>query len=319
MGLIKKLEKLTKYGEPIVSLFMVIRDLDKYRQNIGSDRQCICRKFKREFGYCPDLDNPQTLNEKIQWLKINVHKDIQTVCADKYAVREWLIEKFGEEIKEYLIPLYFATSDWREITYDKLPDEPFIIKSNHGCHQYAIVRDKSKIDIRQLRIKCKLWLSTDPYIDSQEWQYKNIPRKIVVEKLLQTSDGKIPNDYKLEYFNGQLQFVYCSIGRESENKRNIYDPQWNPLPFSWVSKGNNQAEPKGDDIPAPASYESMKKYGDAIARLFDYVRCDFYDLEGHLYFGEITFHHGGGYNHFIPNDYDLYWGKRLTLTSYASN
>lgn len=313
MGLIKKLETLSTKGDLMLYLYLIVRDIDKYRQNIGSDRRIIRRKFKQVFGYYPDLDNPKTLNEKIQWLKLNVRRDIQTVLADKYAVRQWLIDSFGDEIKEFLIPLHFVTSDWRDITYDVLPDEPFIIKANHGCHQYAIVRDKTKVDIKELQTKCRIWLSTDPYLDSQEWQYKNIPRKIVIEKLLQTSEGEIPNDYKLQYFNGKLQFVYCSIGRESSNKRNNYDSEWNPLPFSWISRGNYQQDLRGEDIDAPQSLDLMKKYGGKIASQFDYVRCDFYDVDGHLYFGEITFHHGGGYNTFVPESWDAYWGQKLIL------
>lgn len=305
---------LLKYGDLGYGLYMLLRNAKESWVNRGGERKAIIRKYYKVFGRKPDLDNPQTMNEKIQWLKLNCRKDIQTVMADKYAVREWLVQYFGEGAKEHLIPLLYVTSDWRDIKMENLPDEPFIIKSNHGSHQYQIVYDKNKLDIKLLRQKCRMWLAVDAGKWGQEWQYRNIPRKLVVEKLLRTSDGHIPNDYKLNYFNGRLEFVYCSIGRETTNNRNMYDADWNPLYFQWNSHSKHQ-DARGEEIEPPASFALMRKYGDEIAKLFDHVRCDFYDVDGKLYFGEITFHHGGGLNRFVPEEYDAYWGEKLILHS----
>ena len=310
---------LLNYGSVGYFMYVSLRAVMEAFRNRGGDERAICRKFKKSFGYTPDLRRPKTMNEKIQWLKLYDRRDVKTVCADKYAVRQWLVDTFGDEANKHLIPLLYVTSDWHDITLDNLPDEPFIIKPNHGSHQYKIVRDKSKLDIGILRNYCRMWLATDHYKYGQEWQYRDIPRKLVVEKLLADKEGHIPNDYKLHYINGKLEFVYCSVGRETINKRNIYDAGWKPLHFSWSAKKRGTTPTRGPEVPPPPSFDDMKRYGERIAQMFDYVRCDFYDVDGQMYFGEITFHHGGGYDHFAPEKYDLEYGQRLQLTQRDSH
>lgn len=275
-----------------------------------SDEEMTSRRFKNVFGREIDLNNPTTLNEKIQWLKLHVRKDIQTVLADKYAVRQYVKDNFGEE---YLVPLLFETTDWRDIKYENIPQVPCIVKPNHGTGQYVIIRDRNQIKVDELKVKCLEWLNTDFYRITQEWQYKNIERRIIIEKLLQTKSGTIPNDYKLNYINGNLEFIYCSVGRENENKRNVYDSNWNPIYFSWVEPFKDTKNIRGEEIPAPQTLDKMKEIGDKVAKQFSYVRVDFYDVDGKLYIGEITFHHGGGFDVFVPEEYDYLYGKKLTL------
>lgn len=279
--------------------------------SLRSDKSIIKRKYRKIFGRNLDLEHPETLNEKIQWLKLYEHKDFHTTCADKYVVREWLSERFGDDC---LIPLVFHTDNWREIHAGNIREFPCIIKANHTSGDYMILRDAAKVDWKSVQRECHWWLRRNYYQTSQEWQYKNIKKRIVVEKLLQTKEGKIPNDYKLHYINGKLEFVYVSVDREGANKRNIYDRNWNPLPFSWVAKAKSaQGGIRGEEVPAPPSFDIMVKLGTEIAKLFKYVRVDFYDVDGHLYFGEITLHHGSGFDVFVPDEYDYVYGEKLIL------
>ena len=271
------------------------------------DRYFIEREYFKRLGRKLDLANPKTFNEKIQWLKLNFRKDIQTTLADKYAVRGWLAGHFG---REYLIPLLFSTSDPDEIRPENIPDVPCIIKSTHDCGKWFICRDKGAVDWKRLRRLCRLWLFRNYYYVSHEWHYKNIPPRIIVEKLLLNREGKIPNDYKLEFFNGRLGFVYCSIDREGGNYRNMYDPDWKPMYFSWGSHPE-----RGPEIEPPASFGKMLSIGSQIARMFKHVRVDFYDVDGKLYYGEVTFHHGNGFNRFSPDSYDYYFGDMLDLNA----
>lgn len=275
-----------------------------------SDEEATAVRFKKTFGRDIDFNHPVTLNEKIQWLKLHFRKDIQTTMADKYGVREYIRTHFGEE---YLVPLLFQTTDWRNITPENIPDVPCIVKPNHGTGRYEIIKDKSKVDVEELKVKCLEWLNLDFYKITREWPYKNIKRRIIIEKLLQTKEGTIPNDYKLHYINGKLEFVYCSIGRENENKRNIYDADWNPLYFSWVEPYKDVTDIRGKEIAPPPTFPKMKEIAEQIARDFPYVRVDFYDVDGKLYIGEITFYHGGGFDVFVPSEYDEYYGKKLIL------
>lgn len=270
----------------------------------------ITKKFESIFGYTPNLINPKTLNEKIQWLKLNDHKDFYSVCADKYAVRQYISSKFGED---FLIPLYYHTDNWEEINSININKFPCIVKANHSSKDYVIIRNANDINWKELQYKCRWWLHRDYYAESGEWQYKNIKRQIVVEKLLTTGDGKIPNDYKLHYMNGELKFVYVSVDREGSNARNIYDENWAPLYFQWDGTDKNAKNRRGNEIPAPKTFELMKEYGKIIAKDFKYVRIDYYDVDGKLYFGEITLYHGGGFDVFIPDSYDAYWGNILKI------
>ena len=276
---------------------------------LRSNRKILSKRYQYVFGRKIDLKNPHTLNEKIQWLKLYDHKDLYTVCADKYAVRKYLSDMFGEE---YLIPLLLHTSNPNEINLNNITTFPCIIKANHTSGDYVILRKPQNVNWKELQFMCRFWLSKNYYLESQEWQYKNIKRQIVVEKLLQTKEGKIPNDYKLHYINGTLMFVYVSIDREGVNKRNIYDAEWKPLPFSWVSRETTE-NVKGKDICQPSTFEKMKEIGGVIAKNFKYVRVDFYDVDGHLYFGEITLHHGSGFDIFSPDEYDFIYGDLLKL------
>ena len=268
------------------------------------------RKFRQTFGRPIDLKNPKTLNEKIQWLKLNERKEYHTRCADKLAVRE-IWKQYG---KEGLIPLLYQTDDWRKMSREKLPDIPCVIKCNTGSGCYKIVRDKKKLNDKKLQKECRRWLVLGKYFYAwtQEWQYKNVKPCILVEQLLLDHSEHIPNDYKLHYINGELQFVYCSIDREGQNYRSIYSPKWERIDMEWVNKRKHKGF-GGKDIPCPETFPRMQEIGQKIAQDFKYVRVDFYDVDGKLYYGEITLHHGSGYDTFEPEWYDTYYGSKLKL------
>ena len=279
----------------------------KARALLLGDKHIIEHLYLQRFGRKPDLAHPKTFTEKIQWLKLYDRRTIHTTLADKYAVREWLAKHFGEE---YLIPLLFTTTDYREIKPENIPDVPCIIKSNHASGTWYICRDKKLVDWTALRRMCINWLSMNYYYISQEWQYKNIPPRIIVEKLLLTREGTIPNDYKLHFFNGRLGFVYCSLDREGGNYRNMYSPDWEPMYFT-----QGKHTDRGPEVEPPASFGKMLDIGSQIARLFRYVRVDFYDVDGKLYYGEITLHHGSGFDKFSPESYDYYFGDMIDLNA----
>ena len=273
-----------------------------------SDRTNIENAWEERRGKKIDLDNPKTLNEKIQWLKLNDRKDIYTVWADKYACRDFIKHHFGSE---YLVPLLFVTSNPKEINTKNIKDYPCVVKPNNSSGRYEFIRDPNKVRWGLLRYKCKQWLKVDYYQLSQEWQYKNIERKIVVEKMLLDKKGHIPNDYKLHFIEGKLAFVYCSIDREGANYRQIYSPEWELLDFTWDGSGLPLSDKRL--IEKPSSFGKMLEIGNVIAKDMHYVRVDFYDVDGKLFCGEITLHHGGGVDKFVPEKYDLQYGDLVKL------
>lgn len=273
--------------------------------------QITRRRFRRAFGKELDLTNPQTLNEKIQWLKLNEYHDYYPICADKYVMKQWVADLLGTD--EYNVPVLFHTSDWRDISEKTVTQFPCIVKPNHSSHDFIILRSAEDVNWQQLRRRCRYWLHRDYFAESQELQYRDIPRQIVVEKLLVAKDGKIPNDYKLNYMNGRLEFVYVSYDREGLNARCVFDADWKVLPFYWGNSNQKEYVPCPVEIPEPKSLPKMKEIGEKIAKYFKYVRVDFYDVDGKLYIGEITLHHGGGCDRFRPDEYDKIYGENLDL------
>lgn len=309
MGIKDKIVGAVKNSVPLYTLYYTLHyTIPAKLGGRARDIRMIKKRYKRTFGRPLDLNDPQTLNEKIQWLKLNERNDFQTLCADKYRAREYL-KTFGEDS---LIPLLYHTDDWKTINFDTIPDVPCIIKGNSGSGNYIIVRNKDEIDIEKLRLTCHRWMVQNYYYTSNEWQYKNIKPCIIIEQLLLDKNGHIPNDYKLHYINGELQFVYCSIDREGENYRSIYTPAWERMDIEWVAPREHKGL-KGADIPCPKTFPRMREIGDEIAKRFKYVRVDFYDVDGRLYYGEITLHHGSGFDTFVPEKYDKIYGEKLKL------
>ena len=279
-------------------------------QKIFGDERITKRKFKKEFGYELDLDSPKTLNEKMMWLKLHDHRDFCTMCADKYRVREYIKDTFGDQ---YLVPLLYMTEKISDIVPENMPAAPCVVKSNTGSGGVELVHRWDNVNFGKLRTDIKKWLYLNRYYCTQEWQYKDIKPCIIIEEMLRTKEGKIPGDYKLHYLNGRLAFIYCCYDREGDTKRGMYDEKWNRLPFQWISNVNYKTGLKEGAIPKPESLSEMIRMGDEVAKNFKYVRVDFYDVDGKPYFGEITLYHGAGFNHFHPNEYDLKYGEMLRI------
>ena len=278
------------------------------------DKIFIKRYYKKFFGVYPDLNNPKTLNEKMQWLKLHDRTPLHTICADKYRSREYIKEKVG---KEYLVPLVFETKNIKNINIDNLPDYPIAIKTNHDCSGAQIIRDKTKVNYRNLQRKLKILLKDNWYYQTKEWPYKNIKPRIIVEKLLICKNGKIPNDYKFHCFNGKAKVVYVSIDREGKNKRNIYSIDWKPLMFTWAWKNKDTTNIRGNEIPRPDNYEHMIEIAEKLSEAFKYVRIDLYNVDGKIYCGEITFYHGGGIFIISPKEWDRKLGDMLDLKRHS--
>lgn len=278
---------------------------DIYRYRILSEEAFIKQTFKYRFGYALDLKNPKTLNEKIQWLKLNDRTSLQALCADKYAVRGYIKDKIGAE---YLIPLVYQTQNPVEIVPENIPDFPCIIKANHTSGGAIIVKTKDEVDWKKTRKELAKLLKKNFYYRGREWQYRKIEPRILVEKLLLDENLAIPMDYKLHCFNGKLVFIQVDIDRHTNHKRNIYNTDWNLLDCCW--KYSNETK---RDIKKPALFEAMRSLAEAIAQDFCYVRVDLYQVGNKIYFGELTFHSESGFALFIPPEWDRRLGEQLTL------
>lgn len=297
--------KVTKssYGSLKDHLFYLKKKISAL---VLSDEKATKLKFKKIFGYKLDFNNVQTLNEKLQYIKIFMQRPEYEVFADKIKVQDYIKERLGDK---YLIPILATYNDYHDIEQDKLPATPFILKTNHDCTGGIVVRDLNSLDFEWIIKFCKTNLSRNHYYYSREPHYKNINRKILIEKLLLDKDGKIPNDYKVNCINGKAEFIYCAIDREGSNYRRIYDRDWQFMPFSW----GDETKLSGPDIARPSNLDEMLMVAEVLSNGFPYLRIDFYSFDQQLYIGEITILHGAGFDVISPKSMDEYYGRLMDL------
>ena len=258
-------------------------------------------------GIWMNWKHPKRFNEKLQWLKVYNRKPEYTIMADKVKAKEWVAERIGEE---YIIPTLGVWDDPDDIDFDALPNQ-FVLKCNHNSGVgLCICKDKSKLDIAAVKSELHKGLKQDYYMVGREWPYKDIPRKILAEKYMEDKNSKEGlNDYKLLCFDGK---VYCSFvcsDRYSEEglKVTFYDKDWKKLPFErhYPSAKN--------DIKMPVQYHNMVKLAERLSKNIPFVRTDFYEINGSLYFGEMTFYPGSGLEEFTPEKWDEKLGELIVL------
>ena len=305
---LKRIYRETDWGQR--ALFPLVRARDGLRDGWRPDRDVIARKFARTFGHPLDWENPRTLNEKLNWMKLNFRDPLQKIAADKLAVRAHVAAKVGGG---YLIPLIRACGRADDLRFADLPGA-FVLKVNHGSGQNWIVRDKTREDERQIIRVFRQWLRTSHYLASREWPYKNIRPRIVAEELLRDESGGIPPDFKFHCFAGKVATIQVDLDRETAHRRNFYDRDWALQPFIWTEwEGETPSWPNGRAVPRPAQLPAMIQLAETLAADFPYVRIDLFCCPNRVYFGEVTFYHGGGFERFAPAEYDRHFGDLLRL------
>lgn len=265
-------------------------------------------KFKKRLN----LKDPQTLDEKIQYLKFHDYykNPLVTQCADKYAVRDYVKQCGCEEI---LNELYYVWDSVDEIEWDKLPSQ-FVIKWNFGCGHNLICFDKSKLDIEDAKRKLKEWYKTHDtfYLAYSEMQYKGIPPKLICEKLIETGDGGLPVDYKFYCFDGRAECVLVCCDRDEEGndaKYYFFDRNWELKRYNKLGK----EAPEGFTLPKPQNIEMLFDYAEKLTKVFPFVRADFYLENGKCYFGELTFTPMAGFDTNRLPETQLLFGEMVKI------
>lgn len=266
-------------------------------------KQYLEKKFYKRLGYTLNFnEKPKTFNQKIQFRKVFDKNPLYALCSDKYRVREYVKEKIGEE---YLIPLHLVTDKLIEEHWEKLPNQ-CVIKANHNSGPVQIILDKAKADKYKIINEINRQLKEKYGLISMESYYDDIKPMVTVEKFI-GENGKIPEDYKFQCFknNGDFKiFIQVDEGRYGRHCRNIYDEQWNLLDMKHESK-----YPHIDKFEKPKKFEEMKKIVKKLSEDFEYVRVDLFAVEEKIYFGELTFAHGSGFEDLNPLKWDEKWGS----------
>ncbi len=280
--------------------FLVLAGKGKYDKM--PDEQYLKKFFKAKTGCELNLENPKSFSEKLQWLKLHDRKDIYTVMADKYLMKEFVTERIGEG---HVVPLLGVYDSPDEIDFSKLPNQ-FVLKCNHnsGLGMY-ICKDKSKLskrDVKRIKKNLAKGLAQDYYLHCREWPYKNIKRKIIAEEFLKETTH--PNldcliDYKWFCFDGEPKIMYIGTDASAHPACDWFDMDFNFLDV-------HDKDPNSAVRPSkPADFEEMKKYARILAQGTKFLRVDFYVVNGNVYVGELTFFHNGGTTGIKPEKMDL--------------
>ena len=271
------------------------------------DKLYLKIKYRVKFGRKLNLENPQTFNEKLQWLKLYNRKPEYTVMVDKYLARDYIAKTIG---KEYLIPLLGVWDSPDEIDFDTLPNQ-FVLKCNHNSGTgMCICKDKSKLNIDKVKAELAKGLAENYYLAHREWPYKNVPRKIIAEKYMkeEANNGEeCLTDYKWFCFNGQPKLVYISKDNATVPCTDFFDMDFNHVNMRMKDRNSDVLPEK------PVAFDKMKEFATILSQGVPHLRVDFYYINGQIYVGELTFFHNSGFSKIHPEEWDYKLGEWIEL------
>lgn len=302
--------KYTIYIEKIIKAFKnpklgILYFLSSKISRILPDSIYLKMKYRIIMNRKLNLKNSVTFNEKLQWLKLYDRKKEYINMVDKYKVRKYISSIIGDE---YLISLLGVYESFDDINFDKLPNQ-FVLKPNHTSGDVFICKDKTKINFEELRKKVTKWLKRNYYWLHREWPYKCIERKIICEQYLEDKSDVDLKDYKFMCFNGKAKCMFVCLNRHQSNGLNVdfYDMDFHKMPFE------RHYHNSGTIIEKPKNWHKMIELSEKLSKDIPFVRVDFYEVNGQVYFGELTFFPGAGFEEFTPEKYDEMLGNWLKL------
>lgn len=299
------IKKIKKFLFNSQARFTYMNSLGCYK-NI-SDEEFLKKAYKINLGQELNLSNPKSFNEKIQWLKLYNRRPEYTMMVDKYKVRQYISDNFGEQ---YLIPLLGVWNDPDEIDFASLPNQ-FVLKCNHNSGLgMCICKDKSKLDIEKVKKELCEGLEQDYYQIWREWPYKNVPRKVICEKYLIDESRTGLVDYKIHNFDGNPKMILVCSDRFSEKGlcEDFYDTNWKKLDLRRPNCNVSDTA-----LPRPEQLEKMLELSKEIAKGHPFMRTDFYQVNGKIYFGEITLYPASGLSKYSPEKWDEKLGEWISL------
>lgn len=283
----------------------LINALKTHKYDKLPDDVYLTKKYAATLNKPLDLINPKTFTEKLQWLKLYDRKDIYTIMVDKCAVKDYVASKIGHD---YIIPTLGVWDDPDDIDFSTLP-EKFVLKCNHnsGLGMFVCL-NKKDININKVKSDLSKGIKQNYYLSGREWPYKNVPPRIIAEKFMEDSLHKELRDYKFFTFNGEPKVLYITQGRKNGNTvADFFDMNFNHLPFTIDHE-------MADKLPdKPICFEEMKRMASILSEGTPQLRVDFYEVDGRVYFGELTFFHCSGFESFKPSEWDEILGSWIKL------
>ena len=271
-----------------------------------TDENYLKLAYRSKFHKKLNLENPQTYNEKLQWLKLYYRKPIMTKMVDKYEAKEYVADIIGED---YIIPTLGVWDRFEDIDFDALPNQ-FVIKSTHDSGGVYVCKDKANFAPMSISETINKSLKRNYYNQNREWPYKDVKPRIIAEQYMEDESGYELKDYKFFCFDGEVKALYIATDRGvegEETKFDFFDADFNHLPFT-------NAHPNARrEIMKPKGFEEMTALASKLSSGHPHVRVDFYDINGKIYFGELTFFHMSGMSPFKPEEWDYTFGSWIKL------
>lgn len=294
--------KIIKYIKKPKYILLLLEKLNLIKLNDELYLKCM---YEQIFNQKLNLNNPTTFNEKLQWLKINDRKDIYTTMVDKYEVKNYVANIIG---KKHIIPTIGVYDKFDDINFEELPEQ-FIIKCTHDSGSTIICKNKKEFNIQETKKKISKALKHNYYYYGREWPYKNVKPRILIEKYMEEMGKEELTDYKLMCFNGKVRCSFVCLNRYSSKGLNVdfYDINWNKMSFERHYKNSNVI------LEKPKNYKMMIELAEKLSHNIPFVRVDFYEINNKLYFGELTFYPGSGFEEFKPEKYDEILGNMIKL------
>lgn len=278
--------------------------LIKYSVGIVSDKTYLKWLFHHRMGYSLDLETPKSYSEKLQWLKLNDCHDEYTKMVDKVDAKKYVASIIGDK---YVIQTLGVWNSVEDINWDSLPTQ-FVIKATNDSGGVVVCKDIHKLDIEKAKAKLRIGGNNDYTKYNKEYPYKNVLHRFIAEVYIEDESGFELKDYKFFCFDGEPKFLFVATGRQQNDTRfDFYDTDFNHLP---VLNGHQNA----DVWPMkPENFDKMLEIARKLSKGIPHLRVDLYNVNGKIYFGELTFFHWSGIVPFEPREWDYKFGDFLHL------
>ncbi len=280
-----------------------MKNLLRKISRIIPDKPYILLQYRIRRGFFPNLKNPKLYTEKLQWLKLYDRQEKYTLMVDKYEAKKYIAKMIGPE---YAIPTLGIWDCFEEIDFEQLPEQ-FVLKTNHDSGAYVICTDKSKLDIEKAKKKLNGSLKNNYYWHGREWPYKGVKPRIIAEPFLKDPDQPTLVDYKFFCFEGTPKFVYVTTETIETSATDFYDMNYERIQLKMQDPNSEEGYPK------PKNFEKMKELAAILCQGHHHLRVDFYEINGQIYCGEMTFYHRSGYVKIEPENWETIMGSWIKL------
>jgi hypothetical protein len=283
-----------------------------------ADDRFLKMRYERKTGCKLNLEEPQTFSEKLQWLKLHDRRPEYTIMVDKYAAKQYVADKIGQK---YIIPTMGLWERYDAVNFDRLPDQ-FVLKCTHNSGGAIICRNKDEFNKKRAK-ELERHLKYNYFWYGREWPYKHVKPGIIAEVYMEEKPESGAEayqiqrhdlaDYKFYCFNGAPMYCQVILNRSVCETIDFFDMEWNHMEFTGLNLPGRAFPKSSVPIPAPSHLPEMKEKAAVLSYGIPFVRIDFYEVQGAMYFGEMTFYPASGFGVFEPDEWNYKMGDLLKL------